>query len=143
MRRKDADLGTDGDAVMIEIGACRRGEHDAGAIVIGKDHVALDGAIGDDDAFGTDLPQPLTRLVLVRIGKVISHPLGQTDQAGARAGDGARRLPLRRRVGHGDFHTGLRRAADTNHHRRVRGVLAGVGESFLDHPVDRPLFLLA
>ena len=60
----DADIAADGDAVMVEIGARRRGQHDARPVVVGKHHVALDGAGGEDDALGAHLPQPLARQVL-------------------------------------------------------------------------------
>ena len=71
----DADLLADGDAEMIEEGARGRGQHDAGAVVVGEHHVALDGAGGDDDAFGANLPEPLARQLPVGLCQMLGDPL--------------------------------------------------------------------
>ncbi|MNE74457.1 hypothetical protein D3C80_1705400 [compost metagenome] len=76
----DPDIMADGDAVLVEIGACGRGQHDAGAVIIGKDHVALDRTRRQHDLFGAHLPQPLARLVSGGRGEMIGYPLGQRHE---------------------------------------------------------------
>ena len=57
----DDDAGSGRDAVPVEVGADRRGQHDAGAVVVGEHQRALVGAGGDDHLLGPDVPQPLPR----------------------------------------------------------------------------------
>ena len=59
--RVDADISADRDAIVVEIDAGGRGEHDARPVVVGEHHVPLDRAGRDDHAPGAHLPQPLAR----------------------------------------------------------------------------------
>ena len=65
---------------MIEIGARGRGQHDARAVVVGKHHVALDRAGGEDHPLGADLPEPLARQLLVGLGEMVGDALGEADE---------------------------------------------------------------
>ena len=78
--RVDADIFSDSDAIMVEIDARRRGKHDAWPVIVGEHHVALDGAGRDHHALGADLPQPLARQVMARLGEVVADPLDQADE---------------------------------------------------------------
>ena len=80
MGRIDPDLGTDGNAEMVEEGAAGRSKHDARAVIVREDHVALDGAGRQHHPLGTDLPQPLARQLPVRVGHVVGDALGQRHE---------------------------------------------------------------
>ena len=77
--RVDADIATDGYTVMIEVGARRRGQHDARPVVVGKHHVTLNGAGGEDDALRPHLPQPFARQAL-RVGEMLGDALGEANE---------------------------------------------------------------
>ena len=83
--RVDADILADRDAVVVEIGARRRGQHDARPVVVGKHHVPLDRAGGDDHAPGAHLPQPLARQLIAGRGEMVADPLDQRRRNSARS----------------------------------------------------------
>jgi hypothetical protein len=64
---------------MIEIGPRRRGQHDAGPVIVGKHHVPLDRAGGDHHLLGPHLPEPLPRQRRIGIGEVLGHTLDQAN----------------------------------------------------------------
>ena len=80
VRRVDADIPADRDAIVVEVGARRRGQHHAGTVVVGKHHVPLDGAGGEDHAPGAHLPQPLARQVVAGIGEMVGDALDEPDE---------------------------------------------------------------
>ena len=65
---------------MVEVGARRRGEHDARTVVVGEDHVPLDRPGRDHDPPGPDLPEALARQLRRRIGEVVGDPLDEADE---------------------------------------------------------------
>ena len=83
--RVDADIFSDGDAIMVEIDARGRGKHDAWPVIVGEHHVALDGAGRDHHALGADLPQPLARQVMAGLGEMVADPLDQRRRNSARS----------------------------------------------------------
>lgn len=80
MRSVDADLLADSNAVLIEIHARGRGQHDARTIVVREYHVALDRAVGEDDALGAQLPQTLARQVAARVCDMVGDAFGKADE---------------------------------------------------------------
>ena len=80
VRRVDANLGADSNAVVIEIGTGRRCQHDAGTIVVGEYHRPFDRTCGNDHLLRPYLPQPFARQVRIGIGQVVGHPLDQRHE---------------------------------------------------------------
>ena len=76
----DADIPADGDAVMVEVGACGRGQHHARPVVVGEHHVAFDRAGGQHDAPGAHLPQPLARHIGAGALQMIADALVEPDE---------------------------------------------------------------
>ena len=68
------------DAIAMEPGAGRTGEHDAGTVVMRENQGPLDGAGGDDHVAGAHLPQTFSRGVGVRVGEVVGDAFHQGDQ---------------------------------------------------------------
>ena len=64
-------------AVAVDIGGGRRGEHDAGPVVVGEDQRPLDRAGRQHDLPGADLPQPLARRLRAARRQMIADPLDQ------------------------------------------------------------------
>ena len=60
--------GADRDAVVVEVGARGRRQHDARPVVVGKHHVPLDRTGSDDHTFGAHLPKPLARQLTAGLG---------------------------------------------------------------------------
>ena len=56
---RDHDAAATGHAELGQVALNCAGQHDARAVVVGKQHRPFEGAGGQDDAFGADLPQPL------------------------------------------------------------------------------------
>ena len=67
-------------AVTVQVGASRRGQHDARTIVARKHQRPFDGAGGQHHACRTHLPQPLAWHVGSRRRQVLRDPLVQADQ---------------------------------------------------------------
>jgi hypothetical protein len=65
----DDDAVADFDAVAVEIIARRIGQHDAGAVVVGKHQRPLDRAGGEHHLFRPHLPQPLARRIRIGAGE--------------------------------------------------------------------------
>ena len=67
-----------GHAVALDHRAGRRGQHDAGPVIIGEGDGPLDGPGGKDHLPGADLPQPVTwHAFTQQCGIMIGHALKQ------------------------------------------------------------------
>ena len=62
---------------MIEIHAGGRSQHDAGAVIVGENQMALDGAGRQNHLFGANLPEPLARQIGIGPRAMVGHTLGQ------------------------------------------------------------------
>ncbi len=76
----DTDIVAHGDAVMVQIGAGGRSQHDARPVIVGEDHVALDRTGRQHDLFGADLPKALARLMFGRRREMIGDAFGERDK---------------------------------------------------------------
>ena len=63
VRRRHGHVLPCGDPVAAEVGAHGRGEHDAGAVVVGEDQRTVVGAGGEHDLTGADVPDLLAHSV--------------------------------------------------------------------------------
>src|SRR3546814_1267076 len=66
-------------AILLQIGACSIGEHDARPVVVREDERAFDRARRDDDLLRPHLPKPFAWLAGGRHGEVIGQLLGKAD----------------------------------------------------------------
>jgi hypothetical protein len=67
------------DAVALEERLRRAGEHHARPVVAVEDQWLLERALGKDDLLRADLPHPLPRRALGRVGEMVGQPLREAD----------------------------------------------------------------
>ena len=68
VRRRHGHVLPGGHTIAAEVGAHGRGEHDAGAVVVGEDDRAVVGAGGEHDLTGTDMPDLLAHSAAIGLG---------------------------------------------------------------------------
>ncbi len=90
MRGDDDSLIADLDAIAIEIGACGRSQHHAGAIIACKDQRLFNRALRQHHLFCAHAPHTLTRRIGGRLGLMIGQAFAKTNHVLMVIADGRR-----------------------------------------------------